>query len=221
VVFANVSSAYRAPSLMELFYTGITGRGLIISQPGLQPERSLNADGGIRFFDERIFIGAYAFYYEIDNLIERYLVQPDVYTYGNVDRGQISGFELEMEYTFRPGWRIFGNYCHYRGKSAVSGEPLNDLPSDRLFGGTQAWFGRFSLASFMTVSWKKSNPGPAEIKIPGFVHLQLRAAYILSPSLRFFLNVSNLLNHLYFARPDPDSVYEPGRNIRLGVTFRF
>ncbi|MCJ7682582.1 MAG: TonB-dependent receptor, partial [Candidatus Aminicenantes bacterium] len=106
VVFANVSSAYRAPSLMELFYTGITGRGLIISQPGLQPERSLNADGGIRFFDERIFIGAYAFFYEIDNLIERYLVQPDVYTYGNVDRGQISGFELEMEYSFRPGWRI-------------------------------------------------------------------------------------------------------------------
>ncbi|MBU4331002.1 MAG: TonB-dependent receptor [Acidobacteria bacterium] len=221
IVFANVSSAYRAPSLSELFYTGITGRGMIISQPGLKPERSLNADGGIRFFDERIFIGAYAFIYEIDNLIERYLVLPDVYTYGNVDRGRISGFELEMEYSFRPGWRLFGNYFHYKGKSAVTGEPLNDLPSDRLFGGTQAWFGRFSLGAFMTAQWKKTTPGPAETVIPGFVHLQLRAAYIFNPSLRFFLNISNLLNQLYYARTDPDSVYEPGRSIRLGFTYRF
>ncbi|MBU2438261.1 MAG: TonB-dependent receptor, partial [Acidobacteria bacterium] len=52
-------------------------------------------------------------------------------------------------------------------------------------------------------------------------HLQLRAAYIFNPSLRFFLNISNLLNQLYYARTDPDSVYEPGRSIRLGFTYRF
>ncbi|GAI01749.1 unnamed protein product, partial [marine sediment metagenome] len=54
-----------------MFYTGISGRGFIIAQPDLDPETSFNLDGGLKFIFKRIFVGVYAFYYEIDDLIER------------------------------------------------------------------------------------------------------------------------------------------------------
>ena len=115
VVFANVSKAYRVPSLTELFYTGITGRGFVISQPNLRPETSFNLDAGLKFIFKRFFAGIYSFYYEIDDLIELYWIDAieNIYTYGNVNKGKISGYELEVEYYPIPKLKVFGNFFSF------------------------------------------------------------------------------------------------------------
>ncbi len=223
VAFANLSKAYRAPGPSELFYTGITGRGMIISQPGLRPETSLNLDAGLKFIFKRWFFGLYSFYYEIDDLIERYLLNPaeSIYTYGNIDQGKINGYELELEYYPAQGWKIFGNFFSFKGKSKITENPLNDVPPFRLYAGTRFWIGRFSAEINTTLQQKKKDPGPAEVEIPGYGLVNLKASFLSVQNFRLYFILSNLLNKYYLARPDPDGIEEPGRSLILGMSYSF
>jgi len=221
IFFANLSRAYRAPSLNELFYTGITGRGFIIAQPDLKPEMSLNLDAGLKIIFKRFFLGLYSFYYEIDDLIERFRTSEGIYTYGNVDEGRIYGIEVEMEYYPRPGWKIFGNFFAFEGTSLKTKDPLNDVPPSRLYLGTRFWIKRFSAEVNAAYNFKKADPGPAEIKNPSYEIVNLKFNYTVASSLRVHLFLSNLFNKTYLARPDPDSIEEPGRNIVIGLNVSF
>ena len=221
VFFTNLARAYRAPSLNELFYSGITGRGFILAQPGLKPEMSYNLDIGLKVIQNRFFVGAYAFYYLIDDMIERYLVEEALYTYGNINRGEIKGYEIEVEYYPMPGWRIFGNFFSFKGKSLNSDDYLNDIPSHRLYLGTKFWIGRLSLEVNATLQGEKTNPGPAEVAIPGFETFGLKASYFIASAVQCYVVLSNVTNSLYIARPDLSAVEEPGRNFLIGLNFSF
>ncbi len=220
-LFANYSRAYRTPDLNEKFYTGITGRGYIIANPDLKNESSQNLDAGVKVISRRLFVGLYGFAYNIDNLVERYKIGTQLYTYENVDRGQIRGMELELEYFPFTRFCLFGNFYLYEGKSRITEEPLNDIPPLRLILGSRVWFNRLSLEVNGLLQSEKENPGPAEIAIPGYGLLNFRATYNLNSSLKIHLRVNNLLNKLYLARPDPDSREEPGRNFQLGLSFSY
>lgn len=221
VAFANISKAYRAPSLSERFYTGITGRGLVMGKLDLKPETSLNFDAGVKFIHKRYFVGLYFFHYRIDDMVERYLVEEKTYTYGNVERGKIRGLELEVEYYPISGWRIFGNLYSFRGRSQVTQSPLNDIPPFRFFVGTRIWKGHFWSEINAHFQQRKRDPGPAEISIPGYGTVNIQAGYLLASSLRLYLSISNLFNKIYIAIPDPDSMEAPGRNFVLGLRYAF
>lgn len=221
VFFTNLARAYRAPSLNELFYSGITGRGNILAQPGLKPEMSYNLDFGIKIIQNRFFVGAYAFYYVIDGMIERYQVEESLYTYGNINRGEIRGYEIEIEYYPMPGWRIFGNFFSFKGKSLNSDDYLNDVPPHRLYLGTKFWVGRLSFELNATLQGEKSNPGPAEVAIPGYETFGFKAGYFIASTVQCYVVLSNVSNSLYISRPDPSAVEEPGRNLLIGLNFTF
>lgn len=221
ITFANVSRAYRAPSLSELFYTGITGRGSTIAQPNLKPETSLNLDAGIKFMGKRFFAGVYAFTYKIDDLIERYMPSEGIYTFGNVEKGRIQGYELETEFYPLPGWKLFGNFFVFSGKSLKTDGSLNDVPPPRLYLGTKFWIERFSFEVNGTLQSKKEDPGPAEIPVPGYEVMNLKASCQLGPWFRVHTMVSNVFNSTYLPRPDPSAVEEPGRSLVIGVNYSF
>jgi outer membrane receptor protein involved in Fe transport len=221
VFFTNLARAYRAPSLNELFYSGITGRGFIIAQPGLEPEMSYNLDIGLKIIKNRFFVGAYAFYYLIDGMIERYKIEEGLFTYGNINRGNIRGYEVEVEYYPMPGWRVFGNFFSFKGKSLNSNDDLNDIPPHRLYLGTKFWMGRLSLEFNATLQGEKANPGPAEVAIPGFETMGFKASYFIASTVQCYVVLSNVTNSLYISRPDPSAVEEPGRNFLIGLNFSF
>ncbi len=220
-LFANYSRAYRAPDLNEKFYTGITGRGFIIANPDLKNESSQNIDAGLKITGRRFFLGFYAFSYSIDNLVERYLIGYQLYTYGNVEQGRIRGLELEWEYFPVAGLSFFGNCFLYNGQSRVSGSPLNDIPPERLIVGGRVWLNRLSFEVSSYLQAEHNNPGQAEIAIPGYGLLNLRATYNLNRWLRLYFRINNILNKEYLARPDPDSRVEPGRNLLFGLSFAY
>ncbi|NPV82681.1 MAG: TonB-dependent receptor [Candidatus Aminicenantes bacterium] len=220
-LFANYSQAYRAPDLNEKYYTGITGRGFIIANPELKNESSQNFDAGLKITGRRLFVGLYGFSYSIDNLVERYLIDTDLYTYGNVDRGRIKGLELEWEFFPVSRLSFFGNGYLYEGQSRVSGNPLNDIPPARLIIGSRVWFSRFSLEVNGYLQAKQDEPGPAEIAIPGYGLLNLKTTYNLNRWFKLYFRVNNVLDKEYLARPDPDSRVEPGRNFLFGLSFAY
>jgi hemoglobin/transferrin/lactoferrin receptor protein len=220
VAFANVSKAYRVPSLSELFYTGISGRGYIVGNPDLVPETSFNLDGGFKLMGRRFFAGLYGFRYEIENMIERYRIDPTTRTYGNIEKGRIEGLEFELDYFVLPGWKLFGNAAALRGRSVLTGDPLNDIPPFSVHAGTRVWVRRFTAELSGTFRLKKDSPGPDEIGIPGSTIVNLRTGYRWS-ALEVFVTLSNLFDAAYLARPDPDAVEEPGRNLKFGVVYSF
>lgn len=218
--FVNVSKAYRVPSLSELFYTGISGRGTIVGNPSLVPETSLNLDGGLKLMGRRFFAGLYGFRYEIKDMIERYRIDATTRTYGNIEKGRIQGLEFELEYFVRPGWKVFGNVAALRGRSVLSGDPLNDIPPFNLHVGTRVWVKRFWAELSGTYRLRKGTPGPDEIEIAGSEIVNLRTGYRWS-SFEFFMSLANIFNAAYLARPDPDAMEEPGRNLKIGFVYSF
>ncbi|MEW5900755.1 MAG: TonB-dependent receptor, partial [Acidobacteriota bacterium] len=221
VVFANVSRAYRAPDLNERFYTGITGRGFIIANPGLTPESSLSLDAGLKFIEKRFFAGLYAFSYLIKDMIERYRVAERTYAYGNIEKGRVRGIELEWQYFPWSGFSVFGNWMLVDGQSLKSGIPLNDIPPRRLYIGSRVWVGRLSFEAEAAFQREKGDPGPAEISIPQARYVNLKASYFLAPAVNFHFSLSNLFDESYLARPDPESMEEPGRNFVFGISYSF
>ncbi len=222
-LFASFSRAYRTPDINEKYYTGITGRGLIIANPELKNESGWNFDGGLKLTGRRLFLGLYGFSYSLNNLIERYLIDSvnQIYTYGNVDRGRINGVELEWEFYPLARFSIFGNGFLYEGKSRLNDIPLNDIPPHRLIVGVRIWHNRWNLEVNSYLQAKKKNPGPSEIAIPGYALVNLKASYNLNRWFKLNFRVNNLLDKEYFARPDPDAGVEPGRNFLIGLAFAY
>ncbi len=220
IAFANVSKAYRVPSLSELFYTGISGRGYIVGNPALAPETSFNLDGGVKLMGRRFFAGLYGFRYEIKDMIERYRIDPTTRTYGNIEKGRIQGLELELDYFVLPGWKVFGNLAALRGRSVLTGDPLNDIPPLSVHAGTRVWVKRFTAELSGTFRLKKDTPGPDEIGIAGSEIVHFKTGYRWA-SFEFFASLANVFNATYLARPDPDAVEEPGRNLKFGIVYSF
>lgn len=218
--FVNLSRAYRLASINERFYTGISGRGFIVGQPNLQPESSLNLDGGLKLLGRRFFVGLYAFRYRIDDMIERYRLDPSTYTYGNIEKGRLQGFELEAEGFLLPGWKVFGNFFTIRGRSLATDVPLNDIPPFHIYTGTRVWKGRFSAEVNAAFNLVKADPGPAEIAVAASELVNLKASYLWQ-GLNFYVMLGNVFNTAYIARADSEAMVEPGRNLRLGFVYAF
>ncbi len=220
MAFVNLSRAYRLASINERFYTGISGRGFIVGNLDLRPESSLNLDGGLKLLGRRHFFGLYAFRYQIDDMIERYRLDPSTYTYGNIEKGRLQGLEFEAEAFLLPGWKVFGNVAAIRGRSVETGVPLNDIPPFQIYTGTRVWKGKWSAELNATFRLAKSNPGPAEIDVASSELVNLKATYLWH-GLNFYVTLGNIFNAAFVARADSEAMVEPGRNLRLGFVYAF
>lgn len=149
------------------------------------------------------------------------MIEESLYTYGNINRGEIRGYEIELEYYPMPGWRIFTNFFSFKGASLNSDDNLNDIPPHRLYLGTKFWIGRLSLEANATLQGEKADPGPAEVGIPGYETFGLKASYFIASAVQCYVVLSNVNHSLYIARPDPSAVEEPGRNFLIGFNFIF
>jgi hemoglobin/transferrin/lactoferrin receptor protein len=220
-LFVNVGKAFRLPSLSESFYTGLTGRRYVVGNPGLEPESSFNMDAGLKWFSERFFLGIYGFYYSIDDMIERYRNEEGIYTYDNIDRGRVSGAEVEFQFFPAKNLELFGHFFYYRGRSTATGQPLNDVPSPKLFLGGKFFLDRLWAEVNYTLSFRKTDPGPAETANDTYHLLELKGGYYFSANFYLYLKAANLLDQSYFANPDPDIPHSPGLSLSTGLHLYF
>lgn len=220
-VFFNAGTAYRVPSLSESFYTGLSGRAYVIGNPDLRPERSINLDGGVKFYNSRYFLGVYLFQYNIRHQIERYLLPDKNYTYGNIEQGRIRGAELEGQVFPLEHLEFFGNLAVMNGENPANGVPLNDVPSTRAQLGVKAWYKKFWGELAWTWQDGKENPGPAEIPMDAWHTADLKMGYMFSSRFSIYFRIENLLNRYYFANPDPDIPPAKGIDAAAGLSFEF
>jgi len=212
----SIGTGLRMPSLSERFFTGTTGRGQVIGNPRLDPERSLNVDAGIRWYGPNAFVAAYYFRNRIEKYIERIEPKPDVLSFLNLTSGTIRGIEWEAATQLRAFWDIYARGHVITGRDQAS-NPLADIPANRVVLGTRFDTGRWNYGSELQLRGDKTTPGSGEKQIPS---TQLWSAFLkrnLRPNLQVSLSASNLLNRTYFNSADRKVSLAAGRGFAIAL----
>jgi iron complex outermembrane receptor protein len=217
-IVANIGSGLRFPSLSERFFTGTTGRGFVVGNPTLDPERSLNIDAGARWYGDKLFLSGYLFRNAIDDYVERIEVAPRELTFVNLTSGTIEGVELEGFLQLAEAWSVsFGGHS-IRGRDDDD-EPLADIPASSVFLGARWGRGKWSWDGRLEARQSKDDPGSGEQQIPSANLLSSSVSYEIQPGLRLALSGRNLLDEEYFNSADSDVPLSPTRS--FGASLRW
>lgn len=209
-VFLNASSAFKAPSLYQLYDASVGERAL-------QPETSVTTEAGLRYAPSsgRLQARAVAFVREIRHGIDFNYVD---YRYYNYNRQQAAGLELEA--TFRKGrWDLAQNYTYVAGQvntvafaydpSTFAYQPKGDTTYDNLFRrprhslNLDAGFRaseKVSLRLAVRIVGARQEPRfmASPVRLDAYQTLDLSAEYRFSPTLRAFVDIRNLTDARYF-----------------------
>jgi iron complex outermembrane receptor protein len=215
----NAGTGLRFPSLSERFFTGVTGRGFVTGYPGLDPERSLNVDLGLRWYGDRLYLSGYLFRNQIDDYIERIETAPGELTFRNLTAGTIEGLEAQGGLQLDPRTALsFGGHL-LDGEDAAGGR-LADIPADRVHLAVRHERDRWSVQGRWEERAARRDPGSGEKPIPGASLLSAGFRCRLSGGLELRLSGRNLLDERYFSSADEKVPLSPGRSVSLGISWR-
>ena len=219
-LLANVGRSFRFPSISELFYTGLTGRGTVLGNPDLEPEKSLNFDIGLRYLHENFFASIYGFINSITDMIQKYsgLVEEEFY-YRNLSQVRISGLEGEIYLPVFKDVELFVSFHHIKGHEKDSDTNLNYIPPSRLTLWPKFSLGKFWLEPKVTLTASHKNPGPLEKEIDGYSLVNAIFGYKFSPKVTFLAIVQNLFDQTYRLSADEQGVDAPGRGFVFKISF--
>lgn len=210
----SVGSGVRFPSLSELFFSGTTGRGSVIGNPDLEAERSLNVEGGVRYYSASLRASAYVFRNQISDYIERVEIAPDEWTYINLIRGTIEGFEWECRWEPVSGFRTYGR-GHFIDGTTPDRMPLLDIPVNQVALGFEHLSEHWEAGTQIELRSKKTDPADGEKPISDAQLLSAFVAIRLPANLRAALRATNLFNELYFETPDRKAPLGYGRGFLI------
>lgn len=217
---AQVARGFRDPTLSDRYFRGPTGRGFITGNPDLEPERSLQTDGALRYTAPRWRIAVYAYHYRFHDLVERFETDPDFFFFRNRGRARIRGAEAELQATLP--WGLGLELTTHR----LSGRALDDAALDAIPVPTVT--ARLRRALGKGYGWVRAglygrldDPGPTEEERPGYRVLDAGAGIHLGRRLELDLLGRNLLDTAYLATPDARATLAAGRSALMTVTLGF
>jgi len=214
----NFSTGLRNPSLAERFFSGTTGRGLVIGNPDLESERAIDIDATLGWWraGKRISLGF--FRNDIDRYIERIDVAEDVRSFRNVTAGVIWGVEGEGAVPLPAEFEFFGEGHWMQGRTDA-GMALSDIPPARLGLGLRRSLGRAQGELRYRHRFAKSDPGSGERAIASADLLDVGLRWRAWQDLWLGFAIRNLTGESYFATADDRAVPEAGRSFGLSLSW--
>ena len=211
-VAGQVSRGFRDPTLSDRFFRGPVGRGFIIGNPDLGPERSRQFDVTVQYGATRWRLGAAYYRYDISDLIERYQSGADPFLFRNRGLAEIRGVELEGSLDVSRGLTVELSGQVGRGRAADNGAALDDVGPARAILQVRQEFGTsvFVTARVAAID-RDSAPGPSEVETPGYVDAGATAQWRVTRWLDLRAASANLLNQRYYSSPSSRGVLAPGR----------
>ena len=246
---AAYNEAFRAPNLTELFTSGThftcgpRCANLFVPNPDLRPEKANNKEVSVRLRSRDLFVPgdrgrfrATFFQNDVDDFIDAVvnfspspmppynLGRGGISTNRNVRDAELKGYELELTYD-APRWFAALSYAQTRGDNKTTGEPLSAIPADE-------WDIRLGLrspAKHLSLGWhtrivddQNRVPGGGTTTEGYTVHdLNLTWAPTREglKGLRVDFGIDNVTDKDY--RRHNAVLKEPGRNVKMSVSYRF
>jgi len=243
-LYAGVAQGFRTPNLSDLSRLDIARSGeLETAAPGLNPERYINFELGLKAQTDSVRGGISLFYSDITDMIVRAPTGNIVngsteVTKRNAGDGYIYGLELEVEWDFAPHWTLFGGFGWQDGR--VDGFPTSaplsvEEPVSRLLPATgtagvrwtstdRKWWLEGSvtaadrqdrLSAGDKADTQRIPPGGT----PGYVILAVRAGWKVTDNFTLTAAVENLTDEDY--RIHGSGQNEPGINAVVTAALQF
>jgi outer membrane receptor protein involved in Fe transport len=212
----QIASGYREPTLSDRYFRGVSGRGFVTGNPDLDPERSVQLDGSVRWSGARSRVALFAYHYRIQDLVERYRTGADFF-FRNRGESEISGVELEgsMLLPLDLQWQFGAALA--RGKERETGGALDDISGPSVF--TSIRWAAERASAFITVSafGRDDRPGPVEVERPGYSEIDIGGGWRILPHLEVRVVVRNATDRNRFGSADEVAALAPGRSIVIGI----
>lgn len=241
------STGYRVPNIDDLakVFDTNAGTSLVVPNPDLKPEKTVNFDFGITtfvsdkvrwennffftsFFDA-IVIDAFQFDGNSEIMYDGQLTP--VFANQNKRKARVTGFSSVLNATLHTNFTVNASYNLTKGViTSEDDKPLDHIPPS--FGRVDLKYirSKFSASAFVNFNgWKKlddyfpngeDNEAYATTKgMPSWYTINLRAGYEFNNYLALQVGVDNLLDLQY--RTFASGINSPGRNLfgTLRVTF--
>lgn len=243
-LFAGIAQAFRAPNLSDLSRFDIARSGeQEIPSAGLDPEKYLLSEAGIRWNSEKLSLSLAYFYTDISDMIVRAptggtIDGLPVVKKRNAGSGYVQGIEFGMNWQFADDWSLYGNIAWQDGE--VDGYPTSSpdkatepvsrlLPLTGLAGlrydnPTRRWW----IGAEVQIIDRADNLSAGDIAdtqrippggTPGYTLATVRAGWRVTDSLTLTASVENVFDEAY--RIHGSGVNEPGANFVFGAEMRF
>lgn len=206
----QIASGYREPTLSDRYFRGVSGRGFVIGNPDLEPERSVQLDGSVRWSGARSRVALYAYDYRIDDLIERYRSGAD-FLFRNRGEAHIRGVEIEAAARVLPDLEL------QIGAALARANDLDDIAAPSVH--TTLRWAKERVSAFVTASvfGRDDDPGPVETARPGYTEIDVGGGWRISPHLELRIAVRNALDRYRFGSADALAAFAPGRSVMIGI----
>jgi iron complex outermembrane receptor protein len=213
----------------------------LIGNPGLKPEVNNQADLIIGFQGDRntrielnlfySFLQQYISSTIRPDLTPKMPSAPGVRQYDNIDRASITGFELSIQQAMPWQLAVRFDAAAQIGKNLMNGAPLPEIPPvDLRVMLAGSYFRdklRPSIHGRYVLRQNRISPEFGETATPSFWLLDLDVTYAAFQWLSVSGGVRNLFDRAYYEHLNRSvsgtghPIYNPGRNIYLGLTASF
>ena len=207
-IFANLYSAFKTPSLYQLFDD-------FAGNPDLLPEEGIVAEAGTEIKKSKIFTTRLVGFYRKTDDVIIYSFNPSNFTsrYINASRQINYGAELEASFTKGP-WKINTNYTYTNGKTIAAfdgiGSPLSKdssyfnlyrIPKHafNLDAGLQINKVLYLSTQLRSISKREEFIyGASPATLDAYTTIDLYGEYRFSSHIRTFFQLKNITNKQYF-----------------------
>lgn len=223
----QVSRGFRDPVLSDRYFRGPSGRGFITGNPDLEPERSLQFDGAVRYTAGGLRVGVSAYHYAITDLIERF-GDGDHFFFRNRGEAVVKGVEADAQASLPREIALEFTAQIARGETPADsglGE-RRDLPLDGITPGTATALARklFGARGFAQarLAWFAADdkPGPTEREVNGYTLVDVAGGVNVARRLELRVQIRNVSDATYFAAQSTRAVLAPGRSASLTAVLR-
>jgi len=235
--YGSYGSAFRAPSVYELYRTWSSWGRTYEGNPDLKAENAIGVELGLRqrtlsllpSLGETFFSVAY-FSFDIEDLIYYAEVAPNVYRRMNAAKARNEGYEIEVSQRFKKVFKVWFNFTEVYSritdnpaKPETEGKRVTYVPRYMYNFGLELRHRRFSASLagrfFGKIYMRDDNSDRAQ-GVPQtfepFFSLDLRLGYKYNENLSFYLTLENLLDERYF-----EYSLTPPRTVSVQMSLKF
>lgn len=233
-VYANIGTAFRAPSLTELYYfyesPGFPPYGSYNSygNPDLKPEESTAYEIGLDHqITDNLSTSVSVYQTNVKNLINSNSVYDSATNsttarYENINKAKFQGGELGLKWK-QDDLFLATEYAYVRAKNQQTDLDIAYRPRQTLTLTTGLENSVYGVsASLVARSESNAQNTANSVKVPGYATVDLNAYWNINPNVKVFTNIQNVGDVEYRTVYNFSNWYiNNGRFASAGVTFKY